>query len=306
MNDPSDSSSARTSRRDNDASLVDTLKQWIGGLRRGKSGDSSVRETLEELIEEREEAERPIDDHERLLIANTLKLRDRTAYDVMIPRADIVSVPAKTPLKELLDIFTREGHSRMPVHRGMLDDITGMVHIKDVLAAMHSERAFSISRVSRKVLFVSPSARVLDLLIEMRLKRTHMALVVDEYGGVDGLITIEDLVEEIVGDIEDEHDEVSEADFFRYPDGTIEADGRMPLEDLEKEVGPLVADEEREDIDTLGGLVFAVAGRIPSRGELINHSAGLEFEIVDADPRRIKRLRVRAKKPDETEAPEEK
>jgi CBS domain containing-hemolysin-like protein len=142
------------------------------------------------------------------------------------------------------------------------------------------------------VLFVSPSVRVLDLLLEMRLKRTHMALVVDEYGGIDGLVTIEDLVEQIVGEIEDEHARDLDPDYVER-DGVIEADARMPLEEFEARVGPLVDDEAREDIDTLGGLVFFLAGRVPSRGELIAHPSGLEFEVVDADPRRIKRLRVR-------------
>jgi CBS domain containing-hemolysin-like protein len=135
--------------------------------------------------------------------------------------------------------------------------------------------------------------RVLDLLLEMRLKRTHMALVVDEYGGIDGLVTIEDLVEQIVGEIEDEHDRDVEPDYVERPDGVIEADARMPLEEFEARVGPLLDEEDREDIDTLGGLVFFLAGRVPSRGELIVHPSGLEFEVVDADPRRIKRLRVR-------------
>jgi CBS domain containing-hemolysin-like protein len=145
----------------------------------------------------------------------------------------------------------------------------------------------------RRVLYVSPSIRVLDLLLEMRLKRTHMALVVDEYGGIDGLVTIENLVEQIVGEIEDEHDRAIEPDFVEYPDGVIEADARMPLEELEARVGRLLDDDDREDIDTLGGLVFFLAGRVPSRGELIAHPSGLEFEIVEADPRRIKRLRLR-------------
>jgi CBS domain containing-hemolysin-like protein len=261
-------------------------------LRRTKPAET-VRETLEELIEEREEPETPIDEQERRLLGNILHLGNQTTYDVMIPRADIVAVDVKARLDDLIEVIKSNGHSRYPVFRGTLDDAIGLVHIKDVLILMASGKAFTLQRIVRKVLFVAPSMRVLDLLLEMRLKRTHMALVVDEYGGIDGLVTIEDLVEQIVGEIEDEHDHDAEPDFIERPDGVIEADARMLLEEFEARVGRLVDDEDREDIDTLGGLVFFLAGRVPSRGELIQHPNGLEFEVVDADPRRIKRLRVR-------------
>jgi len=294
MNDTSGSRSPRESgaTTTSDDSLVHALRGWLRGLRRTKSGES-VRDTLEELFEEREEAEIPIDEHERRLLGNVLHLRDLTAYDVMVPRADIVAIETKADLAELIEVVNAKGHSRYPVYRGTLDDVMGLVHIKDVLMLVASGKPFSLPRIVRKVLFVSPSIRVLDLLLEMRLKRTHMALVVDEYGGIDGLVTIEDLVEQITGEIEDEHDRDVEPDFIERPDGIIEADARMPLEEFEARVGPLLDEEEREDIDTLGGLVFFLAGRVPSRGELIAHPSGLEFEVVDADPRRIKRLRVR-------------
>jgi len=293
MNDTSGSRPPRENgATTTDDSLVHALRGWLRGLRRTKSGES-VRDTLEELFEEREEAEIPIDEHERRLLGNVLHLRDLTAYDVMVPRADIVAIETKADLAELIDVVNAKGHSRYPVYRGTLDDVSGLVHIKDVLMLVASGKPFSLPRIVRKVLFVSPSIRVLDLLLEMRLKRTHMALVVDEYGGIDGLVTIEDLVEQITGEIEDEHDRDVEPDFIERPDGIIEADARMPLEEFEARVGPLLDEEEREDIDTLGGLVFFLAGRVPSRGELIAHPSGLEFEVVDADPRRIKRLRVR-------------
>ncbi|PKU23325.1 hemolysin family protein [Telmatospirillum siberiense] len=291
MNDPSGSRSPRENGA-NDESLVRSLRAWLKSLRRGKSGES-VRETLEELFEEREEASIPIDEHERRLLGNILQLRDVTAYNVMVPRADIVAVDTRVTLQGLIEVINTHGHSRYPVFRGTLDDAIGLVHIKDVLMLVASGKPFSLQRIVRKVLFVSPSIRLLDLLLEMRLKRTHMALVVDEYGGIDGLMTIEDVVEQIVGEIEDEHDHDVEPDYIERPDGVIEADARLPIEDLEARVGPLLDDEDREDVDTLGGLVFFLAGRVPSRGELINHPSGLEFEVVDADPRRIKRLRVR-------------
>jgi CBS domain containing-hemolysin-like protein len=291
MNDPSGSRPPRENGAGDD-SLVRTVRGWLKGLRRGKVGES-VRETLEELFEEREEAEIPIDEHERRLLGNILQLRDVTAYHVMVPRADIVAVDTKVTLEGLIEVINANGHSRYPVFRGTLDDAIGLVHIKDVLMLVASGKPFSLQRIVRKVLFVSPSIRLLDLLLEMRLKRTHMALVVDEYGGIDGLMTIEDVVEQIVGEIEDEHDRDVEPDYIERPDGVIEADARLPLEDFEARVGPLLDEEDREDVDTLGGLVFFLAGRVPSRGELINHPSGLEFEVVDADPRRIKRLRVR-------------
>jgi CBS domain containing-hemolysin-like protein len=268
------------------------LRGWWRGLRRSKLPDS-VRETLEDLIEQRDEASQPIDDHERTLLSNILRLRGQTAYDVMVPRADINAIEVKANLPEIIKLVQDTGHSRYPVYRESLDDAIGLVHIKDVLLLQASGKAFSLQRIMRRVLYVSPSIRVLDLLLEMRLKRTHMALVVDEYGGVDGLVTIENLVEQITGEIEDEHDRAVEPDFVEYPDGVIEADARMPLTELEARVGPLLDEEDREDIDTLGGLVFYLAGRVPSRGELISHPSGLEFEVVEADPRRIKRLRLR-------------
>ncbi len=289
---PSGSRRPRNGGAGDDSIILQAVRSLIRSLKRHRNGDS-VRDTLEELIEEREDNEIPIDEHERLLLGNILHLRDVTASDVMVPRVDIVAVAAKTPFDQLVEVFAREGHSRLPVYRGTLDDVMGMVHIKDVLPQVNAGAAFSLSRLVRKVLFVSPSMRVLDLLLEMRLKRTHMALVVDEYGGIDGLVTIEDVLEQIVGEIEDEHYREQEPDMIQRPDGVWEADARTPIEDFEDRVGLVLTDEEREEVDTLGGLVFVLAGRVPSRGELIAHPTGVEFEIADADPRRIKRLRVR-------------
>ncbi|MDF1748034.1 MAG: hemolysin family protein [Alphaproteobacteria bacterium] len=262
----------------------------------GRNGESQLRDSFEELLEQHDDRATPIDSDERALIDNILNVGEETAYDVMIPRADIVSVPADTPLDELVAIMSRQPHSRYPVHRDSLDDVLGMVHIKDVLTATTEPKEnFSIRKVMRKVLFVAPSMRVLDLLLQMRMNRLHMALVVDEYGGIDGLVTIEDLVEEIVGEIEDEHDIDRGPKIEHKPDGTWIADARLDIEDLEKRLGPILTDEEREeDIDTLGGLVFTLAGRVPIRGELIPHEeSGLEFEVLEADPRRIKRVRLR-------------
>ncbi len=257
------------------------------------TSEPTVREAIAELIEEGGEPGAPMDAHERLLLTNILRLRDVTAADVMMPRADIVAAAIDTPIAELVQRIVAEGVSRMPVYRETLDDAVGLVHIKDAVRHLAGGPEASLSRILRPILFVAPSMRVLDLLLEMRVKRTHMALVIDEYGGVDGLVTIEDLVEQIVGEIDDEHDIEEDPELAWRADTVLEADARVSIEDFEHAVGPMLTPEERDDADTLGGLVFALAGHIPARGEIVPHSSGIEFQIVDADPRRIKRLRVR-------------
>jgi len=270
----------------------------------------SVRDRVEELLEGKlphadagpdEENDTGLDPHERILLGNVLRLRDKTAYDVMVPRADILAMPEDLTLDQAIRLIQKEGHSRFPVYRGNLDEIVGMVHIKDVFAAVGRDvAAFSIKSIMRKPLLVVPTVPVLDLLLQMRAQRIHMALVVDEYGGIDGLVTIEDLVETIVGDISDEHDEVASPMIVERPDGTLELDARTTIEEFERRMGPVLTEEERAaDIDTVGGLVFTLAGRVPARGELISHSSGLEFRVLEADPRRIRRLRIR--RPDSAE-----
>jgi CBS domain containing-hemolysin-like protein len=259
----------------------------------------SLEETIGEIIDESESPREEIGTEERLLIRNILKLRELTADDVMVPRADIVSVPHDVTLPALVETIRREAHSRYPVYRGTTDEIAGMVHIKDVMAYWNSDKPFAIDDVLRKILFVAPSMRVLDLLLEMRKTRLHLARVVDEFGGIDGLVSIEDLVESIVGEIEDEHDTVESPRIQALPDGAWMVDARLPLEDFETALGPLLTAEERgADIDTVGGLVMSLAGAVPARGEVLAHPGGMRFEVVDADPRRIKRLRVRRDAPD--------
>jgi len=267
------------------------LFDWLRG--KPKNGENSVRETLEELIEEREEAAIPLTDDERILVSNILTLRDRTVYDVMVPSADIMAAEESTPVVEVVKTMAEAGHSRFPVYRETLDDLIGVIHIKDLLGVERNDPNLKLGDLVRRLLFVSPSMRVLELLLEMRTTRLHMAVVVDEYGGTDGLVTIEDLVEEIVGEIADEHDRDIEPELIPQSDGSFIADARVDLEDFEAATKPFVDHEEHEDIDTLGGLVFALAGRVPTRGELISHPMGVEFEILDADPRRIKRLKIR-------------
>ena len=275
-------------------------KPWLtritGRLRRRPH--ESVRDRMEELIERPTDttpADAPeLDLAERALLTNVLKLRGITAVDVMIPRADIVALRDHLTLDEALAEIQREGHSRYPVYGSQLDDIQGMVHIKDIIAAIGRAEPFSMRAILRKPLLVVPSVAVLDLLLRMREARMHLALVVDEYGGIDGLVTIEDLVETIVGDIADEHDEVNAPRMVERPDGSLDLDARTPVEEFEARMGQVLTEEERAaDIDTMGGLVFTLAGRVPARGELVSHVSGLEFRVLDSDSRRIRKLRVR-------------
>ncbi len=293
MNEDTHSRQPRVNGADPDRSFFKSLRGFIRRLLRRRNGNGSVREKLEELIEEGGNAETPIDVEERTLLANVLSLSDRTVADVMVPRADIVAIEIGATMEALTKLITKEGHSRIPVFRGTLDDALGMVHIKDVMAARTPPSRVDLGKIVRDILFVAPSMQVLELRLEMRVKKTHMALVVDEFGGIDGLVTIEDLVEEIVGEIEDEHDrEVTRELDFRA-DGSLDADARMPIEKFEELAGPILLQREREEVETLGGLVFFLAGRVPIKGELIIHASGLEIEILEADPRRVKRLRLR-------------
>jgi CBS domain containing-hemolysin-like protein len=289
---PSASAEAAPGAKKKRSLLAGPLARVLRSLRRGRRSDE-LRDTLEEIIEAADFKGEELAPDERRLLRNILRLHAITAADVMVPRADIIAVEIETPLARLIELVKRSGHSRFPVYRGALDEIAGMVHVKDIIAHWSQRRGFSVEKVLRKVLFAAPSMRVLDLLKEMRITRLHLALVVDEYGGVDGLVTIEDLVEEIVGEIEDEHDEEAPPSLIEEAPGVALADGRVKLDDFEQRFGAFVDPEERAEADTLGGLIFYLANRVPSRGELIKHPSGIEFEIVDADPRRVRLLRVR-------------
>ncbi len=281
-----------------ETNLLTRIGSILGSRARRRAGEHGVRESIAELVAA-DATEKPgetpdLDRQERALIANVLRLRGTTADDVMIPRADIVAMPIDLTLDQALDLIRREGHSRMPVYREQLDDVAGMVHIKDVVAYIGRAEQFRLEAILRAPLMVAPQIPVLDLLLQMRMNRMHLALVVDEYGGIDGLLTIEDLVETITGDIADEHDEPDLPMVTARPDGTLDVDARMPIEDFGARVGVALTEEEQEaDIDTVGGLVFTLAGRVPARGEVIGHSSGLEFRVLDADARRIRRLRVK-------------
>ena len=257
------------------------------------------RETIDALVATAAtELGTPITPQERVLIGNVLKGHGRNASDVMVPRVDIVALAVDQPFAEVVKCMVEHGHSRVPVYRETLDDVIGFVHVKDVLGPVADRRPARLERLLRKVLFVAPSVPILDLLVQMRQARTHIAMVIDEFGGIDGLVTIEDLIEEIVGEIEDEHDVDVAPVLIERPDGSVIADARIPIEALEEQHGiQLRPAGDQEAVDTLGGLVFTLAGRVPKRGEVIAHPDGIEFEVLDADPRRIKRLRVRGLRP---------
>jgi magnesium and cobalt transporter len=279
--------------------MSSALQRLLGRLR---SSEQSVRDSIAELVQEagsNEETGGPgenpgLDTQERALIANVLRLREINADDVMVPRPDIIAIRSNVSFSEAVALIRREGHSRFPVFRDHLDDILGMVHIKDVFAYTGAPETFTIEGIIRKPLMVAPQISVLDLLLQMRLTRTHLALVVDEYGGIDGLVTIEDLVETIVGDIADEHDEIEGPMLVERPDGALDINALLPVEEFEARLGPVLSEDERAaDIETVGGLVFNLAGRVPTKGEIIPHPSGIEFLVLEADARRIRRLRAR-------------
>jgi magnesium and cobalt transporter len=265
-----------------------------------RTTEHSVRESIAELVQEAEDAD-PIpgqapelDRQERALIANVLRLRGTTADDVMVPRADIIAMRVDATLDEAIAQFRSEGHSRLPVFHEQLDEIVGMVHIKDVFAYVGRPDSFQLEALLRQPLMVAPQMPVLDLLLQMRQARMHLALVVDEYGGIDGLVTIEDLVETIVGDIADEHDEIEGPMLVERPDGALDLNALLPVEEFEARLGPVLSEDERDaDIETVGGLVFNLAGRVPTKGEIVPHPSGIEFLVLEADARRIRRLRAR-------------
>jgi magnesium and cobalt transporter len=269
-----------------------------------RAAEHSVRESIAELVQEAAEAPMlpgvlpELDRHERALIANVLRLRETTVDDIMVPRADIVAMRVDVTLDQALAQIRTEGHSRLPIFRDQLDEIVGMIHIKDVFSYVGKPEAFSLEKLVRRPLMVAPQIPVADLLLQMRKERMHLALVVDEFGGIDGLVTIEDLVETIVGDISDEHDEVMGPMLTERPDGSFEINARLSIAAFEQRLGAVLTPDERAaDIDTVGGLVFTLAGRVPAKGEIITHEGGVEFLILEADGRMIRRVRVRRVQP---------
>ncbi|OQW46464.1 MAG: magnesium/cobalt efflux protein [Proteobacteria bacterium SG_bin6] len=277
-----------------DGGLWRSFRAWIFG----EPHDDSLRAQIEEVIDAHEDDPAPdakgdLSPLERQMVRNLLHFGERDAGDIGVPRADIIAVEEGTSFAELVKLFAEAGHSRLPVYREKLDTIIGMVHIKDVFAilATGAEHPESIAGLIREPLFVPMSRGALDLLADMRQKRVHLAIVLDEYFGTEGLVTIEDLIEEIVGHIEDEHDEAPQALLIPIDDGGWEADARAELEEVAAVVDPRLGVAE-EDIDTIGGLAALLAGQVPAAGALLDHPSGWRIEIVAADGKRVQRLRL--------------
>ena len=263
----------------------------------GEDSEPTLREEIEEAIDEAEES-RPIagdlSPAERQMLRNLLHFGEQTAGEIAVTRGEIIAVPSDIGFDELVRAFAEAGHSRLPVYGDSLDEVIGMIHIKDVFVAnVDPARDRSIAALMREPLFVPDSMGVIELLARMRSQRIHLAIVVDEFGGTEGLVTIEDVVEEIVGEIEDEHDEAEGGMLTMLDDGLWEADARLELEELAEAVDPRLSSDE-DEVDTLGGLVFFLAGHIPAKGECVTHPSGWKLEAVDSDPRRIIRVRLHA------------
>ncbi|MBS0504126.1 MAG: HlyC/CorC family transporter [Proteobacteria bacterium] len=277
------------------------LWQGLRDMLFGADSEPTLRDQIEEAIEEHEGETAEAGDLspvERQMVRNLLHFGERTVDDVAVPRADIIAISEAASFDELVALFAEAGHSRLPVYRDSLDSITGMIHIKDVfeILANGSVRPDTIAGLIREPRYVPTSMGVLDLLAEMRATRTHLAIVVDEYSGTEGLVTIEDLVEEIVGEIEDEHDEAPQANLVALGGGMWDADARTELEDVAAELDPRLAQVD-EDVDTLGGLAFVLAGHIPEPGTVLETPSGWRIEVTEADARHITRVRLHAPEP---------
>lgn len=304
-----------TSKEADSSSEGGSLWQGIKSLLFGDESDHSLRKEIEEAIDEYDgekgegaapAAKGDLSAIERQMLRNLLHFSEHTVDDIAVPRADIIAIEEKASFAELGALFAEAGHSRLPVYRETLDTIIGMIHIRDAFAILAGKEAppETLAPLIRQPLYVPETMGVLDLLAEMRAKRTHLAIVLDEYSGTEGLLTFEDLVEEIVGDVEDEHDDEPEAMLIPLEDGMWDADARTELDDVAKEIDPKLADIE-EDVDTLGGLAFVIAGRVPEAGEVLEHEeSGWKLEITAGDNRRVTRLRLHpppGKVPDEEE-----
>ena len=263
----------------------------------GEDAEPTLRAEIEEAIDEAEELRQVAGDlspAERQMLRNILHFGEQTAGDICVTRGDIMAVPSSISFDDLVRAFADAGHSRLPVYGESLDDVIGMIHIKDVfMANVDATRDRSVGALMRDPLFVPELMGVIELLARMRQQRIHLGIVVDEFGGTEGLVTIEDVVEEIVGDIEDEHDEAEAGMLTMVDEGLWEADARLELDELAQAVDPRLSSAE-DEVDTVGGLVFLLAGHIPTKGECVSHPSGWTFEALDSDPRRIIRVRLHA------------
>ena len=254
---------------------------------------TNLKEDLETVLDNKSNNTDGISKQERVMLMNILKIDEILARDIMIPRAEIIALEESISFDEAIKIFVEGAHSRIPIYNEQLDNITGMLHIKDLVKYQTENdiKGNFIDSIKKDILHIPPSMPALDLLIKMQLTRLHMGVVIDEYGGVDGLITIEDVIEEITGEIENEHDDKDISMFIKLSPNTFEANARLSIAELEK-ISQIQLINEDDDTDTIGGLVATVAGRVPQRGEIIKHDSGIVFTILDADPRRIKTIKI--------------
>lgn len=275
--------------------LIRSLHSLIRRILRANDGDI-LRDTIEDVLEADAKIS-TIELEERLMLSNILKLRQKSVLDAMIPRVDIIAVDLNTPLEEVAKLMAKSKRSRIPVYKGNLDNVVGVVHVRDLLNCMLDKSAgkCGLIKIMRELPIVAPGMKILDLLRQMRASRSYMALVVDEFGGIDGLVTIEDLAEEVIGDIEDEFDIASPREIINTPDGSIIADARMLIEDFTAETGIVFKESTASAINSIGGLVFSLAGRVPQKGEVLKYDTNLEFEILDADANRVKSVKISKK-----------
>lgn len=270
---------------------------WFKNLIRGRVSNSNeqLQEALEEYIEELKESD--LDDssvdNQKELITNVLNTRDLRVADVMVPRANIIAIEQNSSIDDLKKLFSEKQFSRLPVYADNLDHIIGSIHIKDILNCLLENRACVLSEMVREAMIVHPGLPIMDLFKMMREDKKHMAMVVDEHGGIDGLVTLNDVIEAIVGDIEDEFDHEDTPQLIEKPDGSVVVDARMDIDDFEDRYGKFLNADEREEIETLGGLAFYIAGHIPKRGDTLKHTSGVVLDILDADQRKVTRVRVR-------------
>lgn len=284
-------SGAKTAPPSPKSPIINWLKQVLPLPQKTEAG---LREAIEEYIVEQPDiaATDPINLQERILFLNILNLRDVKVYDIMVARAEIAAIEIDTNQEELLELLSKKQYTRFPVYKGTLDEIIGSVHLKDIVAALSRGEQVHLKDMLSDIPVIAPSLPIIDLLLIMRRTSRHIALVVDEYGGIDGLVTIGDVIETIIGEIDDEHADDEDPQIIENSDGTVLVDARLSLAKFEERYGALFTQSERDDSDTLSGLVFAIAGHIPARGEVITHSSGMAFEIVEADPRKISRLKI--------------
>ncbi len=266
-----------------------------------RPGDrENIKDVLEDLIEDNGNGTEKIDDGTKNIFKNVIKLNNKCIEDVMIPRADIDAVSIETTLNDLVSFIDKTKHSRIPVFENNLDKVLGMIHIRDLFEKIHQKNTMKKSskiskKMIRKILYSSPSMKVIDLLLKMRSEQIHMAIVIDEFGGTNGIVTIEDLVEEIVGEIKDEHDFEEVDEIKKISKKSFEISARISLEEFEKRLSVNLNVDEKDEIDTLGGFIFFLLGRIPGRGEVLSYKKNIEFTIIEADTRRIKRILVTKK-----------